>query len=288
MKLTKRAMILPAASLLLLSGCGLLNTPQRSEYAAFAQAGAGYTEAVGKVLDAAGKAQVDATSWSIVDIKKKSGTMSEEEYKALTEVDKERIKILKELQGHAVLFGEYLSLLNKLAGSDSPGRIKAEIEGAFKGMAALSPHAALSSPVGPAVTEIFVDARIRKELKEELVNRKRVILKELELQNELLTTLERHILNDLNTVQKIRERQFVILPLAAEAPLAKPEEWVAKRRDIFFVAKEAENINAARQIVHNMSVTFEAITTDKDVVGSINALIIDIERIVAVADALNS
>ncbi len=288
MKLTKRAMILPAASLLLLSGCGLLNTPQRNEYAAFAQAGAGYTEAVGKVLDAAGKAQVDATSWNIVDIKEKSGTMSEEEYKALTEVDKERIKILKDLQGHAVLFGEYLSLLNKLAGSEAPGKIKAEIEGVFKGMAALSPQAALSSPVVPAVTEIFVDARIRKELKEELGNRKRVILKELKLQNELLTTLERHILNDLNTVQKMRERQFVILPLAAEAPLAKPEEWVAKRRDIFFMAKEAENINAARQIVHNMSVTFEAITTDKDVVGSINALIIDIERIVAVADALNS
>ena len=288
MKLTKRAMIVPVASLLL-SGCGLLTTPQRSEYAAFAQAGSGYAEAVGKVLDAAGKAQVDATSWSIVEIKEKSDKMSEEEYKRLTKGDEERIETIKELQGHADLFGDYLSLLNKLAGLDAPGRIKAEIEGVFKGMAALSPQAALSSPVGPAVTEIFVDARIRKALKEELVIRKPVILKELELQDKLLVKLEKHISDDLNKIQEIKEQQLVILPLEAEASLAKPEEWVAKRRDILFMAKEAkENISAARKIVHNMSVTFEAITTDKDVVGSINALIIDIERIVAVADALNS
>jgi hypothetical protein len=153
----------------------------------------------------------------------------------------------------------------------------------------LSPQAALSSPVGPAVTEIFVDARIRKALKEELVIRKPVILKELELQNELLVTLEKYISDDLKKVQEIKEQQIVILPLETEASLTKPEEWVEKRRDILFMAKDAqENISAARQIVHSMSVTFEAITTDKDVAGSINALIIDIERIVAVADALNS
>ncbi len=287
MKLTKRAMIIPAASLLLLSGCA---SPPRSEYAAFAQAGAGYADAMTKVLDAAGKAQVDSTSWGIVDAKteEKAGTGSvKEKYRELTKVDEERIKTIGRLQGHAILFGKYLRLLNELATSDAPDRTKTEIEGVIKGMAELSSRPVTPSPAVSAVAEIFVDASIRKELKDELIKRKHVILKELELQNELLATLGEQVSHALTLVKATKERQLLLVPLAADGALAKPEEWVAKRRDIIYMDKTVKELGSAQDVVDEMSRTFNDLTTGKDVTGRINALIIDIEHIVAVADALN-
>lgn len=286
MKLTKRAMIIPATSLLLLSGCAL-TTPPKSEYADFAQAGAGYADAVGKLLDAAGKAQVDSTSWGIVDAKEMD-KVSVEKYRELTKVDEKRIETIERLQGHARLFGRYLRLLNELATSDAPGRTKTEIEGVIKGMAELSSRPVTPSPAVSAVAEIFVDASIRKELKDELIKRKHVILKELELQKELLATLGEQVSHALTLVKGTKERQLLLVPLAADGALAKPEEWVAKRRDIIYMDTTAKELGSAQEVAEEMSKTFEVLTTGKDVSGRINALIIDIERIVAVADALNS
>jgi hypothetical protein len=285
MKLIKRAMIIPVASLLLLSGCA---TPPTREYADFAQAGSKYATAVDKLLDAAGKAQVDSTSWGIVDVKEKTGVVSEKKYRELTKIDEEHIEIIGKLQGHARLFGRYLKLLNELATSDAPGRTKTEIEGVIKGMAELSSRPVTPSPAVSAVAEIFVDASIRKELKDELIKRKHVILKELELQKELLATLGEQVSHALTLVKGTKEQQLLLVPLAVDGALAKPEEWVAKRRDIIYMEETAKELGTAQEVAEEMSNTFEALTTGKDVAGRINALIIDIERIVAVADALNS
>jgi hypothetical protein len=284
MKLIKRAMIIPVASLLLLSGCA---SPPRQEYADFAQAGSKYATAVDKLLDAAGKAQVDSSSWKFVDAKKQYGIVTTEKYRELTQVDTDQLKIINRLQGHARLFGEYLGLLNELATSDAPGRTKTEIEGVIKGMAALSSRSAAPSSAGPAVAEIFADASIRKELKDELIKRKHVILKELELQEELLTTLKKQISDALTAVKEMKEQELLLAPLAVDGALAKPEEWVAKRHDIIYMDTTVKELGSAQQIAVDMKNTFEALTTGKDVTGRINALIIDIERIVAVADALN-
>ncbi|MGR0480014.1 MAG: hypothetical protein ACTFAL_01050 [Candidatus Electronema sp. V4] len=284
MKMTKRTILLPAA-LLLLSGCA---SPQQNEYTAFTEAGSGYADAVTKVLDAAEKAHVDASSWKIVDVKEKVGVVSEKKYRELTEVDEDYIKIIARLQDHAVFFGRYLNLLDALARSDAPVRTKAAIEGVIGGMAALSPQSASPSPVPSAIGAIFVDASIRKELQDELIKRKTIILKELELQKKLLTALKEHISLALKEVKETKERQLLLLPLTTDGSLAKPEEWVKKRQDILFMAKTAEDIGSAIDIVDKMSRTFETLTTDKDVMGRINALISDIERIAAVADALNS
>jgi hypothetical protein len=296
MKLTKRAMIIPAASLLL-GGCGLLTTPPKNEYAAFAEAGSGYTEAVGKVIDAAGKAQVDSSSWLFVK-NKDSGGVSEESYNDLTEQDGNRLKILQHLKDHSNLLGLYFHQLNSLATSDATEKTKGAIEGVVKHLADLSPALNASYPDVsnslPQLTSIAVDLHIRGTLREELDKRKDVIRKELCIQELLLKRLSKDIADGLQKEVKIKEYFLVKRPITSKDPLEKPEEWVAQRRETLYLPAAtlpaaANEAHAAGKVAEEMRKTFEALLTgDKDAMAQINALVKNIKSILAVAKASKS
>jgi hypothetical protein len=290
MKLTKRAMILPAASLLLLSGCGLLNTPQRNEYAAFAQAGSGYAKAVDKLLVAAGQAQVDSTSWRLIADKNDLGKVDNATYDKKTKDDTDRLAAIKSLREHARLLGVYFGHLESLATSDAPDRTKDEIQGVVKSITDLSKELNTSYPqvinALPQLTNIVVNEKIRGALREELDKRKDVVRKELQIQEALLTALKDQIAHALKLAQNIKEQEVVLAPLQIpcppekiSCPLEKPEEWIAKRHAVVYMATTVEEVDSAIHAADDMRKAFEDLLSGEDTTGRINALIIDIESI---------
>ncbi|MCI5166696.1 MAG: hypothetical protein D3903_11520 [Candidatus Electrothrix sp. GM3_4] len=289
MNLTRNIMLIPLAALLL-TGCA---QPPKSEYAAFAQAGSGYATAVGKLLVVAGKVQVDSSSWIVVKNKDTFGVVSEKSYRGLTDQDKKRLKIIRNLQSHAVLLGKYFDHLNSLATSDAPERTKASIEGLIASMTKLAPQLNASYPdvfkALPQLTNIAVDIKIRGALREELNKRKDVIRRQLVIQDRLLTRLRADITTALNTEAGIKEDLFVIAPLLDKKTLEKPEAWVTKRHEVIYLlpVKVAE-LESASKAAGNMKEAFEILLSGKDALGRINALIKDIESILAVVDAVNS
>lgn len=297
MKLTKRVMIVPVASLLLLSGCAL-TTPPKSEYAAFAQAGAGYANAVDGLLVAAGKAQVDATSWTLVAHKKDSGPVTNATYKQKTKDDTERLAVIKRLRDHAWLLGNYFGHLEALATSDSPDRTKGAIQGVMKGISHLSKELNASYPdvfnALPQLASIAVDAKIQGALRDELDTRKDVIRKELQIQEAVLTVLKDQISHALTFAKEIKEQDVVLAPLQIPCPedkkpcpLEKPEEWVAKRHAVVYMATTVEEVNSANNSATKMREAFEALLSGEETTGRINALISDTESILAVTEAIH-
>lgn len=282
MNITRSIILIPLAALLL-SGCA-----QRSEYAAFAQAGAKYAHAVDNLLVAAGKAQVDSTSWRLVADKKDIGKITHAKYMEKAKLDEERLAVIKRLRLHSILLGQYFYHLEVLATSDAPNRAEAEIEEVVNGLQNLSSASSVALPALPVLGQVVIDGNIRTALKEELNKRQDIIRKELQLQAVLLDKLEGQISHALSTVKNIKEQEVVIPPLLADSPLANPEEWVAKRHEIVNLPGMVEELNLARNASDKMQETFDALLSGDDVVGRINALIIDIESILNIADAINS
>ena len=296
MKLTKRVMIVPVASLLLLSGCAL-TTPPRSEYAAFAQAGAGYAEAVDKVLVAAGEAQVDATSWTFA-MDKNDGGVNKESYSKLTTEDVKYLTKLQSLKEHSDLLGLYFSQLNSLATSDAPEKTKGAMEGVVKNLTDMSSKLNASYPdifnALPQLANIAVDMRIRGALREELDKRKDVIRRELCIQELLLKTLSMHIADGLKTGADAQKKLLVTIPIISKDPLGKPEEWVSKRREVMYLtastlSTSAGEVDSVASTAKKMRETFESLLAgDKDAMDRINALVREIENVLAVVKANKS
>nr|VFJ99646.1 MAG: hypothetical protein BECKLFY1418A_GA0070994_11031 [Candidatus Kentron sp. LFY] len=276
---------------IILTGCA--GTP-KSEYTAFAQAGSQYAAAIDKTLIAAGVAQVDATSWALVKAKGKhpNRVVTDRDYTGRTDVDKERLKIISDLRAHAKLLGRYFGHLESLATSDEPEKTKTAIEGVVAGIDKLKADGNLPAVTSalPAFGKLGVDLKIRAALKEELDARKDVIREELELQEKLLQTLTGQISHALESTNEKQEKLLVkdriMNPQKLEGRDA--EKWVSTRRDIIYLPTMIEEISSASDAARTMRESFEALLSGEDAMGRINALIVEIESILAVVDTINS
>ncbi|MCI5226862.1 MAG: hypothetical protein D3918_09440 [Candidatus Electrothrix sp. AX2] len=288
MNITRSILIIPLAGLLLI-GCA---THQQSEYAAFAQAGSKYSHAIDNVLVAAGQAQVDNTSWRLVEFNRKF-PVSDEEYQKQTNVDLERLTVIRDLRSHAQELAKYFGQLNSLATSDAPERTSTSIDGVVNNLNVLSSTLRTSTPEAfsslTPLAEIVVEGRIRKVLREELEKRKDIIREELRVQEVILNFLKKDIAHLLALSKDLKERTLVLEPLQTGSPLAQPEEWVKKRRKVMYLQEQVEELSAAQNLAGNMSKTFNALLSgNKDAVTKINILLDDIENILKVADTIKS
>ncbi len=288
MNITRSVIIIPIAALLL-GGCA---NPQRSEYATFAQAGSEYAKAVDKLLVVAGQAQVDSSSWIFVSNKNTFGVVSEKSYNDLTDQDKKRLQIIRDLQIHTRLLGKYFDQLNYLAISDAPERTKNSIEGLITSMTELVPQLNASYPevfnALPQISDMAVDMKIRGELREELNVRQNVIRRQLVIQERLLKRLRADITKALTDEASIKEDLFVKGPLLDKKPLVKMEEWVAKRHEVIYLLPiTVAELESAGEAAEKMKEAFEILLSGKDAMSRINSLVKDIESILAIADAVN-
>ena len=275
---------------IILTGCA---SAPKSEYTAFAQAGAKYAAAIDKTLIAAGVAQVDSTSWALVQ-DKEDGGVSDTNYTNSTKADKARLKQLSRLKAHAKLLARYFGHLESLATSDEPEKTKTAIEGVVAGLDKLKSDENLPAVTSalPAFGKLRVDLKIRSALKEELDARKDVIREELELQEKLLQELTGQISHAMKQQMNAKEQQLVMDPITGSSPLKNAGKWVSTRRDIIHLSAKLEKIHeetdSATNAAREMRKAFDALLSGEDVMCRINDIIADIESILAVVDTIKS
>jgi hypothetical protein len=283
---TNRLIRLFFYSVILLSvvtGCA---TP-KTEFSTFAQAGGAYAVAVDKLLGAAGAAQVDSTSWSMV-ADKEDGTWNTANYKKLNEADLYRLQEIKRLSWHAQLLGQYFGMLESLATSDAPQQTKDAIGGVIKGLQILNLQLPQGVPALPAIGEAVVDLKIRQALQDELNARKEIIRAELYLQEKLLKVLSGDITHALKSQRQKQEETLILKPLSERGALTDPEKWVAARHKIVFANRAVDELSQASQVATKLRQAFESLLSGEVTVGRLNALITDIQALLLIAETIKS
>lgn len=287
MKLTKRTMLIPVASLLLLSGCAI---HPKSEYADFSQAGSEYAKAVDKVLVTAEQAQIDSTSWSLVQVKGITGVVSAEKYDTLTKEEAKLLATIQHLRFNAKLLADYFAQLELLATSDAPDQTKTAINNLVTGMNKLSTELKVSSPdvvnTLPQLAKVVVNTRIKAVLRAEFEKRQKLIRTQLQIHELLLKTLDSQITHALTTEAELKDILLVKQPLFSDKPLSTPEDWVAKRRAAIQLKSTVNDIKPAVEASKKMRLTFEKLLAGNDAQSSIHALVVDIKHILATAHAV--
>jgi hypothetical protein len=283
MRLDLKSSLASLFMLCLISGCA---TP-RTEFSTFAQAGGSYAVAVDKLLVAAGTAQVDSTSWSMVAEKEDTG-MDEKNYKERNKADLDRLQVIERLRRHTRLLGQYFGMLEALATSDAPQQTKGAIQGIIKGLQGLNLQLPQNVDALPAMGNIVVDLKIRQALQEELNNRKETIRKELFLQEQLLKNLRKQITFALESQKQKQEYTLVVEPLVNKIKLTNPEKWVATRHKVVYMSATVEELDQASQAATKLREAFEGLLSGEMTIGRLNALIYDIQALLSIAEAIKS
>jgi hypothetical protein len=290
MKIPRSPLIIPAISLLLMSGC--VTAPPKSEYTALAQAGSDYAVAVDKVLAAAGAAHVDATSWSLVQVKDMAGVVSEEKYSTLAEKEKKLLMTMRQLKESTQLLADYFAQLELLSSADAPGETKEAVGHLVDSMNKLADEVHVASPelfkALPQLAKIAVSTRIDAALQRELTARQTLIRTQMLLHEQLLKEVGENLASSLTTEAALRDELLVRKPLLSEKPLDSPEDWVAKRRTAMLLAEESKDVKDASKAAEEMRLAFEQLLTGKDVENRIRALVGRIRNILTAIHAVNS
>jgi hypothetical protein len=277
------------------SGCG--KSPR--EVARFAKAGTTYTLAMDNLLVRAGDLQVDANSEAILyaDVRRADREEYLKQYRALTDADIERLKVINQLRTHTKLLAHYFELLYELSTTDAPDRTATAIEGTVKNLNEFGTSLRTVPTIDENVTKVIsgltkfvVTAKIRAALNRELEARKDVILKEIITQEELLNYLSEDIKQNLMVVGKTREKRLVIDPLLADEPISMEdrEKWKANRKAAITAIKTIDDLKTANKAVKKLREAYESLFSGKLNIEKINDALADFEIIISSAEAIKN
>ena len=262
-------------------------TYTKSEFTAFAQVGSAYAVAVDKLLVAAGTAQVDSTSWTLV-IEKQTTGMDDDTYKNKSKQDLNRLEQIGRLRQHAQLLGRYFGLLEALATSDAPDRTKTAINGVVTELSNLKRKLPTVTTSLPDIGKVVADLKIRAALRDELNNREETIRAQLEIQENLLKNLASQIEHSLNLSKGSQEQILIIDPIVSNKELKSTENWVLDRRRILYTHLTIDELKTASETAAKLREAFEGLITGEVTIGRINALITNVEGLLSLAETIKS
>ncbi|MBD2492298.1 hypothetical protein [Aulosira sp. FACHB-615] len=214
------------------------------EYKKFAEAGNNFAEATNSLLMDAEKITINTTSERLLSDRKTSGEFQPSDeaakkfvdrYTELSEQDKKRLELIKELRRHNQFLQAYFNKLIELAGSDSPDRSKAAVESIANNLQNSGSKIVGLSPIKidrlPSVTKIVLDARIRGALREELEKRKFTIYQEITFQEKVLKQISDSVETDIKTLRDLQEYRLVLKPLTQLEDI-NDDTWIKKRYEV--------------------------------------------------------
>lgn len=282
MKLTKRAMIVPVASLLLLGGCG----SRVSQFKDFGEAGVKYADTMNKLLDASGGVSIDASSAFLINQRSIPGDAGElNKLKESDEQMKERVQILNAIAEHNRLLSTYFEVLAGLAGSNAGTEIGTGTTGIVNELSKLNPRiskatlrkgaAPIGSLVGP-VTELVVASFQQAALERELKRNAKTIERELELQVAAMQAVATIWKSDQETIiegnKKINQEQFL-------KDNALPGNWAANRKAILTASTSTKLADSAREAAKKLKEAFVKLAENKVDVVDIPVLVNDLKKV---------
>lgn len=284
MKLTKKAMIIPAASLLLLGGCA----SRVSQFKEFGEAGVKYVDTMNKLLDASGGLAIDATSASLISLRSNliDDVKTPEKIKEIDELLVDRLRILNAIAEHNQLLSTYFKALADLAGSNAGTEIAVGTKGIVDKLSELNPRiskatlgeAPIGSLVGPA-TELVVGSFQQAALEKELKNNAKTIKRELELQVAAMKAVAAIWKDDQETIiarnNEINRNQFL------NKENALPKDWAANRKATLTAITSVELADSVTKAPENLRTAFETLVRkgDKANIEDIPLIVNDLNKV---------
>ncbi|AKG20080.1 hypothetical protein [Calothrix sp. 336/3] len=260
------------------------------EYQKVTEAGNKYTTAVDELLVKAGDLQIDSSSEKIL-LDDRLSNQSLKDYQELNTKDKEIVQTIADIREHNHLLRRYFSKLKELANSDTPEKVKVEIEEVTRNMQKISSDLQKSTILSrPSVVgnigKLIVNSKIEGVLKEELEKRHPVILQELTIQQEMLKSLGEFMQHRVAITTEAREQRLLIRPLIAAQPMDDGivSQWIQERKQIFLTDQRVTELKKASQALEEFKDIYTASVEGKINSERLNASLQDIDSFLALLE----
>ncbi|MDJ0796976.1 MAG: hypothetical protein QNJ51_09095 [Calothrix sp. MO_167.B12] len=265
-KLTLHKHLHRATALILL--LAILTTGCRStaKYKKLAEIGNQYTDALNELLIEAVEIRVKTSSEQFLrndrDYQKYARTVTETEYRTISDKDETRLQILYSIQKHNQLLKAYFNKLGELASSGAPGQAKKEVEDIVENINGISQKLQKSKlikdkNIWSEVPKLIISSKIRGALREEIEKRGQTIMFELMLQEELLKALSNSIVADIKIIKSLQEKRFVIEPLAQPELISDEDTWISKRMEIMKMEIKSAKLKTASEKLGDVKNIFQ-------------------------------
>ena len=275
---------------ILLSGC-----KGTKEYARFAKAGSTYYAAMDNLLVATTNISIDASSERLLEIDD-SSNLSAEEYSTFTDKQRKKIKVIRDLRKHTKLMARYFDLLFQLASSDAPQQTQEAIGGVTTNLKNLGNTLRSSggdffdSSLATQFAGAIVTGIIRGKLQDEIKQRRKLIMTELDTQKVLYQKLSEMIQTDLNDTNDLKERRKIVEKIRRSEPLsnAEKEQWNSDRRTLLLATNTISELENAGDLLEKMQEAFDSLNSNKLTLERVDSLLTDLETFLSITEELKN
>lgn len=136
------------------------------------------------------------------------------------------------------------------------------------------------------IPKIILSEKIRGALREELEQRKKIIFRELTIQEYVIKVLTTQLRKNLKIIRDNQDNRLVLPPYADTSPISNPDKWIAQRRGIRTMTLSIEALNNASQASEEFKEAFQSLLEGKFTIGRANAFLSDIDSLLSVAEEL--
>lgn len=274
----------------LVSIIAFLTTGCRSleEYKKLAEAGNEYAHAVNELLTTAGNIRIEASSEQFLRDDRLSN-QSVDEYVKVSQLDKERLRILNDIRSHNLLLQSYFSKLQDLTNSNASDEAKAEIEGITSNLNKIGQKLQGSNWIAnkgvfQGITNLVVNSQIRGALREELEKRNKTIILELTIQQEMLKALSDSLDHDVELIKLAREQRLVVRPLIQPELIQDEDGWIQNRKNILTMDRQIAALKTASAALGEFKEIFQAFVEGKLTIKRLNNVLQDIDSFIAIVE----
>ena len=264
------------------------------DYQKFAETGKNYSIAVDELLKTSGEIIIQASSEQILEedrlkFQNLNTSITNSRYKQVSAGDERRLQVLRDIREHNSLLRNYFEKFFLLADSKSPESAKNEIEGIIENLNKISKrirrsdfiqNLAVSSDDG----KFLVSSRIRGALRDELNKRKKTIIEELELQEELLKELSDSIEKETAIIRRLQEKRLIIQPLTKLKLISDENKWIKNRIRIMNMQRNSDELKNASKKLREFKIVFKDFAQGKLSIKRLNQFIRDIDSFIAIID----
>lgn len=273
--------------ILLLSACASIQS-NISNGASFAAAGIAYIDAIPAILDESFMLTVKANSQQL--LLSRDELTEDERLAQLEASDKlleKRQELLRDLNTHALLLRSYFLSLKALTASENASGMKAVTQDLVTQMGALSPAIAamsiggvqISGLMGPAIN-LAVGTYQNAALNNELKMRGNAIERELALQKAVMSMLVDQMKDDAQFLIETENKNPVFEEYVAAKKVSA--KWSNKRVAAFTQTVELQSLDSINKAADNLHDSWIAFVEKRDVAGTIDLLIQDIEQVLSI------
>lgn len=293
-KLSRLLLVLtPILLVIALGGCASTKAHLDSG-GVFASAGIGYVDALPAILDESFDLSVSANSL-ILTLARDDLTEQEraDRLGKNDELLRERLSLLRNLRRHSLLLRSYFVALKALTVSDSATGITEATNGLVGRMAELRPEIADKAIggikpqelIGPVV-QLTVGAYQSSVLKRELSAHGEAIERELALQNATVQALVEDMQANADLKIQIEELNPIFTAFVEASKM--PSDWSDRRIAAFRRTSQLMSLDDVQKAAANLHETWIALVEKRTTEQSLNLLIEDVERLLALASLFES